>query len=62
MLGYLLDAGLLERTAWHWLVKLGWQRTRLKKGVYMDGHERDDVKAYWKVFLKKMALFEKRMV
>jgi len=57
-----LEVGLLERTAWHWLYKLGWWRTRLKKGVYMDGHERDDVKEYRKVFLCDMAKFEKRMV
>jgi len=28
----------------------------------MDGHERDDVKEYRKVFLRDMAKFEKRMV
>ncbi len=28
-----------EWTARRWLVKLGWRRTHLKKGVYMDGHE-----------------------
>ena len=61
-LGYLLDTGPSEHTARCWLVKLGWWQTRLKKAIYMDGHERDDVKVYWKVFLEKMALFEKRMV
>ena len=35
---------------------------RLKKGVYMDGHKRDDVKEDQKVFLCDMAKFEKRMV
>ena len=35
----------------------------MKKGVYMDGHERDDVKAYRKdVFLPKMAEYERAMV
>ena len=62
-LGYVLDVGLSERTARRWLYKLGWRRTRLKKGVYMDGHERDDVREYRNnVFLRDMALFEKRMV
>jgi len=61
-LRYVLEVGLSEYTAQHWLYKLGWWRTRLKKGVYMDGHERDDVKEYWKVFLHDMAKFEKRMV
>jgi hypothetical protein len=35
---------------------------RLKKGIYMDGHERGDVKEYQQNnFLSKMALFERRM-
>ena len=34
-LGYVLEVGLLERTAWRWLYKLGWWRMRLKKGVYV---------------------------
>jgi hypothetical protein len=25
--------------AQHWLIKLGWQHSTIKKGVYMDGHE-----------------------
>jgi len=62
-LGYMLDIGLSEHTARRWLYKLGWQRTRLKKGVYMDRYKRDDVREYWNnVFLRDMALFEKRMV
>ena len=61
-LGYVLEVGLSERTAQCWLYKLGWQQTRLKKGVYMGGHERDDVREYWKVFLCDMVKFKKRMV
>ena len=54
---------LSERTARQWLIKLGWQHTMLKKGVYMDGHERPDVVEYWlKTFLPLMALHEKKMV
>lgn len=54
---------LCERTARRWLVKLGWRQTQLKKGVYMDGHERDDVRKYrQEVFLPAMAAFESRMV
>jgi hypothetical protein len=61
-LGYTLRDGLSERTARRWLVRLGWRRTRLKKGVYMDGHERPDVKEYRdKVFLPLMASYERRM-
>jgi hypothetical protein len=62
-LGYMLEVGLSERTARRWLIKLGWRRTRLKKGVYMDGHERKDVKEYRDdVFLPLMASFERQMV
>lgn len=44
-------------------MKLGWQHTRLRKGVYMDGHEREDVRKYrQEVFLPAMAAFESRMV
>lgn len=28
-----------EQTAHRWLLKLGWRRTLVYKGVYMDGHE-----------------------
>lgn len=62
-LGIVLARPLCERTARRWLLKLGWQQTRLRKGVYMDGHERDDVKKYrQEVFLPAMAAFECRMV
>lgn len=53
---------LCERTARQWLVRLGWMRTILRKGVYMDGHKRADVVEYQeKVFLPKMKEFECRM-
>lgn len=61
-LGMLPNKPLCERTARRWLVKLGWMRTVLRKGVYMDGHERADVVEYReKVFLPKMKEFERRM-
>ncbi|KAF8585146.1 hypothetical protein K439DRAFT_1344160, partial [Ramaria rubella] len=54
---------LSERTMRRWLVKLGWTRTTLRKGVYMDGHEREDVVKYQNdIFLPAMAKFEKRMI
>jgi hypothetical protein len=50
------------RTARRWLIKLGWRYTQVKKGVYMDGHERADVVKYrQEVFLPLMAQFETRM-
>ena len=58
-LRFALKDGLSERTAQRWLVSLGWWHTRVKKGVYMDGHERPDVVEYWNnVFLPLMASFE----
>lgn len=63
LLGIDLPKGLCERTARRWLLKLGWRRMCLRKGVYMDGHERDDVKKYrQEVFLPAMAAYESRMV
>jgi len=62
-LGLALEKGLLERTGRRWLIRLGWSRTRLKKGVYMDGHERPEVKEYRNnVFLPLMAQYQKKMV
>ena len=58
-----LRDGLSERTARQWLVKLGWRNTKLKKGIYMDGHERQDMKEYRNdTFLPLMAKYEKSMV
>lgn len=53
---------LSNRTARRWLFRLGYRLTLLRKGVYMDGHERPDVVAYRNdVFLPKMKRFESRM-
>lgn len=53
---------ICERTARRWLIKLGWRRTLVRKGVYMDGHEREDVVAYRvEIFLPTMELYEHRM-
>lgn len=45
-LGIALKAPLSTKTATRWLVKLGWIKITCKKGVYMDGHEREDVVKY----------------
>ena len=61
-LGITTKKPLCIRTARRWLIKLGWRNTVVKKGVYMDGHERVDVVDYrQKFFLPAMAEFEKRM-
>jgi hypothetical protein len=61
-LGIQRKTPLCTRTARRWMIKLGWRLTTLKKGVYVDGHERSDVIAYRKeVFLPAMAKWERRM-
>jgi hypothetical protein len=62
-LNIILKSPLSERTARRWLIKLDWRWTVVRKGVYMDGHERKDVVKYRnEVFLPAMAKFEARMV
>ena len=52
-----------EWTARRWLVQLGWTHQTLRKGVYMDGHERlDVVKYHEEVFLPKLSAYERQMV
>ena len=49
-------------TSHHWLFKLGWHHRALKKGIYMDGHEHNDVDEYCKnIFLPLMEKYQKRM-
>ncbi|KAJ7147720.1 hypothetical protein C8R43DRAFT_854680, partial [Mycena crocata] len=50
-------------TARRWLKKLDWRYGRRKNGMYVDGHERDDVVAYRAAFVKRwMEEYEPRMV
>jgi hypothetical protein len=57
-----LKRPLSERTAWHWLLRLGWRLKTLRKGVYMDGHECPDVVEYrTKFFQPAMEKYEKQM-
>ena len=41
-----------ELTAQHWLIKLDYKLKEMKKGVYIDGHNQNNVIAYWNQFLK----------
>ena len=45
-------------TATRWLHKLGFSPSSTKKGVYIDGHERQDVVDYRNLYLKKMEILE----
>lgn len=61
-LGITTSKPLCEKTAQRWLVKLGWSRIQLQKGVYMDGHEREDVICYRKkIYLPRMKEYERHM-
>lgn len=52
-----------ERTARRWLAALLYRYGQQKKGMYVDGHERDDVVKYCQeVFLPVWAKMEKMMV
>ncbi|KAA8908922.1 hypothetical protein FN846DRAFT_1010086, partial [Sphaerosporella brunnea] len=51
------------RTARWWLKKLGFKFGQVRKGVYIDGHEREDVVSYRnKVFIPKWNEIERRLV
>lgn len=57
-----LKRPLSNRTARRWLVKLGYRRVELKKGTYVDGHEREDVVKYRdEEFLPRLVPLEARM-
>jgi hypothetical protein len=60
-----LDTGgqqISESTARRWLTKLGYELKEVKKGIYIDGHEREDVVAYWNKFLKEFAENERYLM
>lgn len=49
------------QTARIWLHKLGLKPQSHKKGIYYDGHEREDVIRYREKFLEEMQIYEKYM-
>jgi hypothetical protein len=54
---------LVVCTAQRWLIRLGWRCSLVKKGVYKDGHDCDNVIKYWDHnFLPRMKLLEAQMV
>lgn len=50
------------QTARLWLNKLGYRYTDIKKGIFLDGHEREDVVKDRGEFLKKMEMLSPYMV
>ena len=49
---------IVERTAVNWLHEIGFHPQSHKKDIYIDGHERDDVVEYRKLFLRKLEIME----
>ena len=54
--------GITRRTAQRWLKKLSWRYTKKRNGMYIDGHEREDVVEYRKAFVTRWKEYEKRFV
>lgn len=54
--------GVVARTVRRWLRRLGFDWWDIKKGVYTDGHERDDVRAYREQFLLLLEAYWPRVV
>jgi predicted secreted protein len=56
------DRGVSYTTVYRWMGKLGFRWRRNSKTVYVDGHERPDVKKARQVFTAQMAEMRKKMV
>ena len=52
--------GISLSTAQRWLTKMEWRYSKMKNGMYIDGHERDDVVAYRHEFVHRWAEYETR--
>jgi len=60
-LGFAPSPTIHLNTARNYLKKLGYTYAKVKKGIYIDGHEREDVVEYRKVFLEEISKLERRM-
>jgi hypothetical protein len=49
-----------EHTAHRWLAKLGWQYGKQRNGMYIDGHEREDVVEYRHGFVERFHQYDRR--
>jgi hypothetical protein len=49
-----------ERTARRWLQRLSWHYGTMRNGMYLDGHEREDVVAYRTGFVERWKGYESR--
>ena len=50
---------IYDATACRWLAELGFSKMQHQKGVYFDGHDRDDVVLYRNNFLQKLDELDK---
>jgi len=57
-----LKSNISLRTAQQWLKKLGWRYGIKGNGMYLNGHEQEDVVNYRKDFVARWAEYEKCMV
>ena len=48
-------------TAQRWLYMKGWCYGRKKSGMYIDGHECEDVVEYQRKFIEQWKVYEKQM-
>ena len=55
------DVEVCTSTASLWLHEMGFAHKQFSKGVYFDGHERDDVVADRRLYLDTLASYESRM-
>ena len=53
---------ILVQTVQHWLHRMGWWYGRKKNGMYVDGHEHEDIVEYWERFIKWWKDYERQMV
>ena len=53
-------SSISERTARRWLQRLSWRYGPMRNGMYIDGHEREDVVAYRNAFVARWKGYEKR--
>ena len=51
---------ITECTACYWLQQPSWQYGTVKKGMYLDGHEREDVVAYRNAFVARWREYERQ--
>ena len=52
---------ILKRMAQHWLKNMDWRYGRAPNGMYIDGHEHNDVVEYHTWFLVEYSRLERQM-